>query len=140
MTLVITREDDAAPETRAAIRDRLNAFNVAVTGRPDWSDVTIVLRDDGGTVRGGVLGEIWASWLHVEILWVDEALRRQGWGTRLLAAAEACARERGCTHAHLDTFSFQAGPRFYTRLGYQTFGVLPDHPAGHTQHFLTKRL
>lgn len=139
MSLVLSREDDATPDTRATIRDRLDQWNVVVTGRPDWSEVTIILRD-GEAIRGGVLGSIWASWLHIQFLWVDEAYRRQGWGARLLAEAEACARERRCTDVHLDTFSFQAGPRFYGRFGYQTFGVLPEHPAGHTHYFLRKRL
>lgn len=44
-----------------------------------------------------------------------------------------------CTRAWLTTFSFQA-PGFYPKLGYETFTVLEDHPAGHRHHFLQKRL
>ena len=35
--------------------------------------------------------------------------------------------------------SFQARP-FYERFGYQCFGVLNDHPLGHTHYFMYKRL
>jgi GNAT superfamily N-acetyltransferase len=140
VTLRLAVEAEAPEADRQAIRDRLDEANMFATGRRDWYTLTIVLRDETGVIRGGVLGNVWASWLHVDVLWVDEDCRRRGWGTRLLEAAEAHARERGCTHAHLDTFGFQAGPRFYERVGYRIFGVLPDHPAGHTHYFLWRRL
>jgi len=136
----IVNEDQASESDRQAIRDRLDGWNVAVTGRSDWFPVSVFLRDDDGTIRGGAIGDAWASWFHVTFLWVDEDRRGHGWGKRLLEAVEARARERGCTHVHLDTFSFQAGPHFYERFGYQVFGVLADHPPGHTHHYLWKRL
>src|SRR5262247_3858633 len=52
---------------------------------------------------------------------------------------EPHAVERGCTHAWLTTFSFQA-PEFYARFGYESFAVLEDHPKGHRHHFFQKRL
>jgi hypothetical protein len=52
---------------------------------------------------------------------------------------ERRAAERGCPHAWVDTFSFQARP-FYERLGYRVFGVLPDYPTGHERYFLCKAL
>jgi GNAT superfamily N-acetyltransferase len=140
MTLRLAVEAAASEADRQDIRDRLDEANMVVTGRRDWFPVTVLLRDETGAIRGGVLSNAWASWLHVDVLWVDEGCRRQGWGAQLLAAAEDHARERGCTHAYLDTFGFQAGPRFYERFGYRIFGVLPDHPAGHTHYFLWRRL
>jgi len=140
MTLRLVRAErpDAADEQ--SIRDRLDGWNVVVTGRDDWGPISIFLRDEEDRIRGGVLSEFWAGWLHVKFLWVDEECRRHGWGTKLLEAAEATARERGCGNVHLDTFSFQAGPDFYRRFGYEVFGVLEEHPAGHTHYFMRKRL
>ena len=57
-----------------------------------------------------------------------------------LATPEAFARERGCTQAKLDTFTFQAGPRFYEHLGWEVFGVIDDHPPGHRHYFMRKSL
>ena len=34
--------------------------------------------------------------IHIDILWVDEAIRRQGHGKKLLAAAEEEAKKYGC--------------------------------------------
>ena len=67
----------------------------------------------------------------------------KGWGTRLMAQAEAVARSRGCHGAWLDTSSARA-ERFYARLGYAPFGVLRneagEQPQGHRRAFLAKRL
>ena len=137
--LRIIVEPHAASSLRQHVTDHLDAFNVAATGYSEYHTVSIFLRDERDEILGGLLGNIWGGWLHVAILWVAEPLRRHGHGRRLLAAAERYAMEGGCTRAWLTTFSFQA-PEFYPRLGYETFGVLEDHPAGHRHHFLQKRL
>lgn len=76
---------------------------------------------------------------HLAILWVAPGFRRRGLGARLLAAIESAALDRGCTRAHLDTFSYQAKP-FYERHGYAVFAVLDDYPPGHERIFLRKTL
>jgi len=48
-------------------------------------------------------------------------------------------RARGCTRAHLDTFSYQARP-FYERQGWRVFATLDDYPEGHQRFFLRKDL
>jgi ribosomal protein S18 acetylase RimI-like enzyme len=79
------------------------------------------------------------SYLHVDLLFVPENMRRAGIGRRLLTDAEAESLRRGCHAVWLDTFSFQARG-FYERLGYTVYGTLEDYPAGHSRFFLTKRL
>src|SRR5262245_41043678 len=135
----ISVEPHAPENLRAFVRDHLNTFNTAVTGFTEYHSVTILLRDDRDEVLGGLLGAIWGEWLHVAILWVTEPLRGRGYGRQLLETAEQYAVERGCTHAWLTTFSFQA-PEFYPRFGYESFAVLEDHPKGHRHHFFQKRL
>jgi ribosomal protein S18 acetylase RimI-like enzyme len=77
--------------------------------------------------------------MHVNFVWVTEALRGQRHGTRLMDAAESFAVEHGCTSATLETLSFQA-PGFYAKRGYEVFGTLEDYPPGHSKFFLRKRL
>lgn len=132
--------DPQAPESlRQFVRDRLDLYNVAVTGRSDWYPVAMFLKDASDAIWGGLLGDIWAEWLHVTFLWVDDCRRGRGFGRQLLLAGERYAVERGCHDAHLSTFSFQA-PAFYRRLGYEVFGTLDGHPPGHMHYFLRKRL
>jgi GNAT superfamily N-acetyltransferase len=135
----ISSEPDGDPRDRQTLQDAIDAFNVRVTGRDDGAYVSLFVRDEAGKLRGGLTGEIWADWLHVRVLWLDEGLRRQGLGTRLLAQAEQEARARGCKGVFLETFSFQA-PRFYARHGYEVFGRIDEYPGEHAQFFLRKRL
>lgn len=52
---------------------------------------------------------------------------------------EETAARRGCTRAHLDTFSYQARP-FYERRGYRVFATLDDYPTGHQRFYMDKTL
>jgi GNAT superfamily N-acetyltransferase len=99
----------------------------------------IFLKDANSAILGGVLGHLWGKWLRVAILWLAEPVRRQGYGSQLLLAAEAYTRERGCRHVQLSTFSFQARP-FYENLGYEVFATLEDCPVGHREYFMRKQL
>lgn len=94
---------------------------------------------DPGVLVGGLIGATVWQWLAVRLLWVDPAHRGAGHGRRLLAAAEAEARERGCQHARLNTFSFQAAG-FYERCGYRQVLALEDFPHGHQRLFYVKSL
>ena len=64
------------------VRDRLSFYNAGVTGRSDYYPVNIFLRGAQNEVLGGLLGYVWADWLFVSILWVDEGLRGQGHATQ----------------------------------------------------------
>ena len=121
------------------VRDRLDLYNVAVTGVSAYYPVNYFLKNARGETMGGLLASAWGGWLHITYLWVDESLRGQDWGTRLMDLAEAYARERRCHSVTLDTHSFQARP-FYERRGYEVFGTLDDYPKGHKKFFLRKKL
>lgn len=101
--------------------------------------ICYVLHNDGQTIAGGVIAEAYWEWLYIDLLWVEEQLRGQGFGHLLLIAAEQEAMRLGAKHAYLDTFSFQA-PEFYKRHGYEVFGELQDFPVGHTRYFFMKEL
>jgi GNAT superfamily N-acetyltransferase len=97
------------------------------------------LLDDSGKPVGGATGHGSFDWLFVELLFVPEALKGQGHGTRLLAEIEAFARKHQLIGIWLDTFSFQARP-FYEKLGYTVFGTIENHPIGGQRFFMEKRL
>src|SRR5208337_111910 len=129
----------AAADLRNIVQTILVNHNVAITGQAEWYPVAFFLRDENGEVLGGLLGDIWAAWLHVTTLAVAAPARGHGFGKDLMKRAELYAVERGCTNAFLDTFSFQARP-FYEKLGYRVFGTLENHPVGHQHYFMSKQL
>ena len=137
--LRITSEPHAGPEEITLVREAIARHNVAVTGDTYYSPLAIFLRDERDAIMGGAFGDVWGGWLELTLLWVAEPVRGQGYGERLLRAAEEEARIQGCRGVFLSTFSFQARP-FYERSGYEVFGELPDYPAGHILYFMKKTL
>ena len=99
----------------------------------------IFLRDKENRTVGGITADLFGGWAYISLLWVEESLRNQGFGSELLRRLEREAVSLGCTKAHLDTYSFEARP-FYEKAGYQVFGKLDDYPAGHCKYFLWKAL
>jgi GNAT superfamily N-acetyltransferase len=137
--LRIISEPHCSQENATFVRDSLALFNVGVTGDSYYSPLAIFLRDDRDAVLGGALGHVWGGWLDLNILWVAEPFRGQGYGARLLRAAEDEARMQGCHGVFLTTFSFQA-PGFYEKFGYEAVANIPDYPKGHSYYVLKKSL
>lgn len=135
----LTLTDQPNPAAAAAIDDALLAHIRIHAGELTKTPLLVIARDDDGQFAGGLDGATYFGWLYVENLAVAEHQRGQGIGSSLLRAAEAEAMHRGCTHAYLDTFSFQARP-FYEKHGYKVAGTLEDFPKGHARYFLQKRL
>jgi GNAT superfamily N-acetyltransferase len=138
VTAVLSVETEPSPSDVRALEIGLTEHAVPVTGSRGFVPLAVFARV-GGQVLGGAYGTTSWGWLHIALVWVSAELRRQGMGRRILEAIEGAARERGCTNAHLDTFSFQARP-FYEKLGYEVFATLEDFPPGHRRFFLRKRL
>jgi len=136
---IVTLEAEPSQSDVHTVVTGLMAYNEAHVGNLGHQPLLFLLRAADHAIVGGLLGEIYWGWLHIEILWIVEDLRHQGHGKTLLAAAEQEAIRRGCHHAYLDTLSFQA-PSFYEKHGYTLFGELQDMPIGHKRYFLQKAL
>lgn len=98
----------------------------------------IIAEDDAKQWIGGLDAELCWNWLFVNKLWVDESHRQEGIGSNLLAGAEREAIERGCIHAYLTTFKFQARI-FYEKHGYRVVGMLEDYPPGSAYYWMSKK-
>ena len=131
--------DAPRPEDIELIERGINEHNITATGRDDARELAIFVRDAAGAIVGGLYGWTWAGWLEVRYVWLDQRWRGQGHGRRMLEAAEAEARARGCHHVLLDTYSFQA-PGFYLRLGYEVFGTVDGFPQPHSRVYMTKSI
>lgn len=107
----LTLTDVADERERALVHDGLRAFNDAASahhrdahaGVHPMVPLDVYLRGNGEMISGGITASTFWGWLEVEHLWVDETLRGHGFGRRLLLAAEAEARRRGCNHSYLTT-------------------------------------
>lgn len=129
-------------EVSQYIRERLIAYNAEqlpaeVKSKKETAAFTV--RDEAGSIVGGVTCTLFWQHMHIDFLWVEETKRKEGLGAKLLAEAENFAKQKGARLIKLDSFSFQA-PRFYEKHGYTVYGKLEDHPVGHTQYYLVKRL
>jgi GNAT superfamily N-acetyltransferase len=131
-------EDRHGPEAKA-IGEGLGAHRNATLGYNAASQpLCLVHRDGSGRILGGLVGEVVLDWLYVEKFWLDDSLRGQGLGSRMLAQAEDAARQRGAVGVHLNTSSFQA-PAFYQQHGYVAIGGLEARPEGHRRYWFAKR-
>lgn len=92
-----------------------------------------------GPPQGGLIGLVTGAWLSIDLLWLPEALRGQGIGGRLVAAAERQAAALGCLGAVVGTTS-EAARAFYERNGYAPRIVMPEIAPGVTQTVLQKIL
>ena len=117
----------------------LDTYNIQHAGEYRSKRLCFGVQAGDNSFAGGILGEIFWDWLHIDLLWVKEELRGQGYGKRLLFQIEEEARKLGAKNVFLDTFSFQA-PGFYEKHGYRVFGQLKNFPYGEQRFFLTKEL
>ena len=136
MRLEVTDSASAADEEFVIAQTR--AYNRRFTVR-DFRSLCVFARGEDGSIVGGLTGKTYWQYLEVSFLWVSEAQRGRGYAMQLMAAAEEEAVRRGCRHALVDTFSFQA-PGFYRRAGYEEFGRLAGFSGEHERHYLHKAL
>jgi ribosomal protein S18 acetylase RimI-like enzyme len=130
--------DMPCKDDEAFVIAQARAYNSAFTEN-DHQSLCVFARDDVGNIIGGLTGRTYWQYLDIAFLWVDGKYRGEGYATKLMKAAEAEARERGCERVFLDTLSFQA-LGFYLKLGYTEFGRLPGFSGKYDRHYLHKRL
>ena len=121
------------------LEDNVLNHGFAQTGISEWFPVGFFLRNGRGEYLGGCTGHIWGGWMQIRYLWVSESLRRRGYGSRLMDAAEDFAAEHGSHGVTLETHSYQAKD-FYLKRGFEVFATLDGYPVGHAKHYLRKRL
>ncbi|QIR39076.1 GNAT family N-acetyltransferase [Tolypothrix sp. PCC 7910] len=138
--LKFTVEDHPTQEDIRTVINKLVEYNNDRQIEKDvYQPLAVLIRDNQDEIVGGLVGKTQWGWLFISHLWVAEMLRGQGYGRQLLLQAEEIAKQRGCSSAYLDTFSFQS-LGFYERLGYERFGVLENFPTGHQRYFLKKEI
>jgi GNAT superfamily N-acetyltransferase len=133
----------AVGDADAGLAERLDqeisAFNAAVTGHHDGRMLSVAVRGDDGDLRAGLYGWTWGGCGYIDLLWVRDDQRGSGLGARLLAAAEAEIRHRGCDRVALNTHSFQA-PGFLRPVWLSRMRSHAGYPHGRDDIHLLKLL
>ena len=121
------------------IEERLEAYDRQFSGEGPEGCIWLGLEEDGRLIAGLDAGITVFRILYVSTVFVDEAYRRQGLGTRLMREMEARAAAMGVTMIRLDTFDWQ-GKAFYEALGYEIVGQYENPAEGYAEYFFLKRL
>ena len=143
LRIILSRQAD--PVAREALHKGIQAYNDLFSEphrtvrETSLQPLDIAIRDGQERLVGGLVGDTYWGWLEIQDLWLEDNLRRQGLGRRLVAMAEAEAVARGCSRSWLRTFSFQARG-FYEKLGYRVVGQLDDYPPGQAFYWMRKDL
>ena len=91
----ISTHDDHPKKEAGVVDHGLDEFNFAVAPLHEVTPLSCFARLPGGEVIGGAVGRSWGPCAEIQQLWVSEAHRKSGIGTRLVYAFENHARGRG---------------------------------------------
>jgi len=121
------------------VRNKLIEFNSQHVPNGRYEELNLCLKNDNEEIIAGLNSAICWNWMEIDILWVHNDYRKQGYGKKLLEEAEKIAREKKCSFIKLNTFSFQA-PEFYKKYGYEIIAVIENAPNDYNHYYLKKEL
>lgn len=125
-------------ELEAALRESL----AGELPQSENSSMSIAARTSAGKVVAGLSASTSYDWLHINLLWVDDAHRRHGLGAELLKRALGRASNMGCSACWLET-SNPSARAFYEAEGFSVFAQLSNEgqrrPDSHRRWFLRMR-
>ncbi len=125
---------DVVSQVSAEEGDEIDRQHAAYEARHgvvcDYRTFIMTLRNEAGLLVAALRGYSAYAEIYVDDLWVDEKHRRQGLGSKLLAALEEQFRDCGYNNINLVTSCFQAAP-FYEKCGFEREFVRQNrvHPA-----------
>ncbi len=132
---------DRDPELAEVLDKGLDEYNFAATGtsEQDQGSFSVKVTRANGEIIGGLTAWTWAGLCGISMMWVHPDHRNDGWGAKILSAAEKEARRRSCDRACVSSFTFQA-PGFYEKYGYAETGRTLGIPGGGEDVHMFKRL
>lgn len=139
MSNYIIRE--SSEEEAELIVDKIVEYNlskVPIIQESSFIWINRVVMGTNGDVIAGINSKMYCwNCLYIDVLWVKEEYRKEGFGSKILNEIEKVAKDKGCYLIHLDTFDFQAKD-FYIKHGYDIFGILDECPQRHKRYFMKK--
>src|ERR1700679_4329059 len=107
MNYQITYEKNPKSKDTQLLNDGIMEQAKQKKGMKQLDFFAFFIRDEDGRIVGGCNGDNMYGSLFVGQLWVAEPLRRQGYGTKLMQAAETLAKESGCNFMAVNTFDWE---------------------------------
>ena len=95
--------------------------------------------EDDDKIAGVITGRAYYNEVHIGDLIVGKDYRKDGVGSKLVAAVEDAYKGKGYEKIALTTFGFQA-PEFYKKLGYELEFVRKDNDPKLSKYFYLKRI
>ena len=95
--------------------------------------------EENGKIAGVITGRAYYNEVHIGDLIIGKEYRRDGVGSKLVAAVEEAYKGKGYEKIALTTFGFQA-PEFYKKLGYELEFVREDADPKLSKYFYLKML
>ena len=105
--------------------ENLYKHNVERTSGPRI-DINSIMKDGTKTI-GACFCNTFSKCLYIDVMWLDESYRGNGYGKLMITQAEKMGKENGCVFSHTSTFNYQS-PGFYIACGYEIFAELRDYP------------
>jgi ribosomal protein S18 acetylase RimI-like enzyme len=117
-----------------------NSKKVTFTQEPAFEDVDRTVKDLEGNIIGGIFARIYCwNILNICGLWINEQYIKEGLGSILLKEVENIAKEKCCYLSHLKVSDAETKD-FYTKNGYEVFGVLDNYPVDYKEYLMKKVL
>lgn len=120
-----------------AIRRKLQEYNRQFLEKTEEPRFAVKTLDGNGELAAGAVFTVVGQWVEIEYFWVRSDLRRGGLGRSVLDTIEAFGWQKGCRHASLNTFDFQARP-FYEKQGYKVVYTQRGYPLHNERYFMEK--
>ncbi len=127
------------PIDKQAMIDGMLAYHASKGHVRKSETFSVVIKDQNEKLLGCVMVSFMWNGMSIQSLWVEDAVRGQGLGKKLMTMAEEEGIKRGCALAYTDTFTWQA-PGFYEKLGYKIYGKLEGFPEGNALSYYSKKL
>ena len=90
----VALEEDADDAVLRVLVDGMRAFNNAAVQGLKSHKIVAAIRDDDGTLQGGVVGRMAGDSIYMEIVYNDDAVRGTGLGRETMALVEIGAERR----------------------------------------------
>ena len=120
------------------IADEFSGYAVDCDVELNFEEFCFAAEDDG-KLAGIITGRAYYNEVHIADLIVAKDYRRDGVGSKLVAAVEEAFKLKGYKKISLTTFGFQA-PEFYKKQGYELEYVREDEDPKLSKYFFLKKL